>query len=234
MNSSDVPLWRSVIVAIGVTTPTCPYCGHTFEKMPQRKRACPQCSGVFYARKRAFDSAKALLTEAASREGEAQDALVTLSQTRASTAVLNELVETLRGQVGRLPTADEVVLQYLVRDSAAQAAAKMWGLYRNARFELAESYVRLARNEDGLRLFLEVLLFDVNGAANSEDVPFDPKLFLAAPGAFGQTLDVINLLELSQADVRSAFESVATPIAFALKMPLPVAHAWSRVSKELW
>ncbi len=234
MNASAAPSWRSVITAIGVTTPTCPYCGHTFEKMPQRKRACPQCGGVFYSRKRALDGAKVLLTEAAARDSEAQDALVTFVQEGASTAALDSFVHALQTHLGRVPTADELVVQHLARDAAVQAEARMWGLYSIARFRLAESCVRQQRFEDALRLFLEVLLFQVNGSLNSDDAQFDPTLGFVAPGVVGRTLDVIDILKLTPTDVRSVFESVAAPIVAALKMPLPVANAWARLSKELW
>jgi predicted nucleic acid-binding Zn-ribbon protein len=95
--------WRIVLTGIGTASPRCPYCGYAFEKMPQRKRACPKCTGMFYSRKRALDGAKVLLTEAEARDGEAQDALLTLTQEGVTDAELDGLVRTLYGHVGRVP-----------------------------------------------------------------------------------------------------------------------------------
>lgn len=235
--------WRVVLTAIGVTSPTCPHCGHAFEKMPQRKRACPKCTGIFYSRKRAFDGAKVLLTEAHAREGEAQDALVTFTQEGVSDAELDMLVRVLQGQLGRVPTADEVITQHLARAAAAHAQSFDWGLYRNARFHLAESCARRGQHEDALRLLLEVSLLDLNGPRNcggNKDPelrrrfpPFDPKTAFLAPGIISRTVKLIELLKLSPEDTRRVFESVAGSVGPALKLPRPTNTAWRELSKAL-
>ena len=50
---------------------------------------------------------------------------------------LDALVHGLQGQLGRVPTADEVLTQHLARAAAAHAEALDWGLCRNARFNVA-------------------------------------------------------------------------------------------------
>src|SRR5450755_2680739 len=72
--------WRTLLTPLGVTAPACPYCGHAFDKMPQRKRACPSCQKPIYSRKRPLDGVKVLLTEQQAKEGEGQDALLGLVQ----------------------------------------------------------------------------------------------------------------------------------------------------------
>jgi hypothetical protein len=236
------PSWRVVLTDIGVASPNCPYCAHAFEKMPQRKRSCPKCSGVLYSRKRAIDGTKVLLTETQARDGEAQGALLTLVQEGVPDAELDVLVRALHGQLGRIPTADEVVAQHLVRAAAAHAEAWRWGLYRNARFNLAESCARRGLREDALRLFLEVSLLDLNGPRNcgTKDPeitrrlpPFDPKTAFLAPGVISRTADVIAELKLSSEDTRHVFESVASTVGPALKLPRSTDAAWRELAKAL-
>ncbi len=237
------PSWRLVLTAIGVTTPTCPHCGHAFDKMPQRKRACLKCSAVFYSRKRSLDGAKVLLTESDAREGEAQDALVTLTQEGVSDADLDALVHALQGQLGRVPTADEVLTQHRARAAAAHAESLDWGLYRNARFNLAESCVRRGQHENALRLLIEVSLLDLNGPRNcggSKDPellrrfpPFEPKTAFLAPGIINRTVEIIDLLKLSPSDTRSMFDSVAGSVGPTLKLPRSATSVWRELSKAL-
>lgn len=234
--------WRKVLTEIGVAAPTCPYCGHAFEKMPQRKRSCPKCSGVLYSRKRAIDGAKVLLTDAQARDGEAQHALVALSEEGVSDADIDALVGALQAQFGRVPMADEVVTEYFARSAAAHAEAWDWGLYRNARFNLAEACARRGLHEDALRLFLEVSLIDLNGPRNCgtkdpeilrDFPPFDPKTAFLAPGVINRTVDVIAELKFSPADTRRAFESVASSVGPALSLPGAPTTAWRELSKAL-
>jgi predicted nucleic acid-binding Zn-ribbon protein len=236
------PSWRIVLTELGVAGPTCPYCGHVFEKMPRRKRSCPKCSGVLFSRKRAIDGTKVLLTEAQSRDGEAQEALMALTQEGVSDADLDELVRALQAQLGRVPTADDVVTRHLARSAAAHAEALHWGLYRNARFRLAESCARRGLREDALRLFLEVSLIDLNGPRNCGTTdpeflrrfpPFDPKSAFLAPGVIALTVDLIAELEFSPDDTRRVFESVASSAGTALKLPRSRSSVWRELSKAL-
>jgi hypothetical protein len=145
-------------------------------------------------------------------------------------------------ELGRIPTADEVVAQHLVRAAAAHAEAWRWGLYRNARFNLAESCARRGLREDALRLFLEVSLLDLNGPRNcgTKDPeitrrfpPFDPKTAFLAPGVISRTADVIAELKLSPDDTRNVFESVASTVGPALKLPRSTDAAWRELAKAL-
>lgn len=239
---ASVRSWRIVLTEIGIASPTCPHCAHAFEKMPQRKRSCPKCGGVFYSRKRPFDGAKVLLTEAHARDGEAQDALVMLTQEGVDDSELDALVGALQMQLGRVPTADEILVRHLARSAAAHAEAWNWGLYRNARFQLAESCTRRGLHQDALRLFLEVSLIDLNGPRNcgTKDPeillrfpPFDPKTAFLAPGVISRTVDVIAELKFSPEDVRRVYESVASSVGAAVGLPRAPSTAWRELSKAL-
>ncbi len=234
--------WRVVLSEIGASRPTCPYCARAFDRMPQRKRSCPECGGVLYSRKRAVDGTKVLLTEAQALEGEAQDALVTLAAEGAGNAELDGLVGSLHVTLDRMPTADEVVCQYLTRSAAKHAELCNWGLYRNARFNLAESYARRRSYEEALRLFLEVSLIDLNGPRNrgTKDPaalrripPFEPHAGSLASGVLSRTIDVITELKFSRDELQRLFESVASAMTTVTNLPRPTSAAWQELSAAL-
>jgi hypothetical protein len=117
-----------------------------------------------------------------------------------------------------------------------------WGLYRNARFHLAESCMRRGLREAALRLFLEVLLIDLNGPRNcgTRDPnilrrfpPFDPKNAFLAPGVISRTVDVIVDLKLSPGDTRRVFESVASAVGPALQLRRSADAAWRELEEAL-
>jgi hypothetical protein len=60
------------ITAIGNTEPICPYCNYRFDKMPQRKKKCPNCNNFFYSQARPLDNRKVLIREDQLREMGAQ------------------------------------------------------------------------------------------------------------------------------------------------------------------
>lgn len=236
------PGWRSLITPVGVSSPTCPYCGHAFEKMPQRKRSCPSCAGVFYSRKRAIDGAKVLLKESEVPVLEAQDSLVALAQDGTTAGDLDQAVRALQGQLGRAPSPDEVVADHLIRAAAGHAESWSWGLYRNARFGLAEVRARQGRLEEALRFLLEVSILDLNGAHNCgtkdpavtrDFPPFNPKAASLAPGIVARTAEVIASLELPDVEARRLFESVAGTVGPAFRLPRSPDAVWRELSKAL-
>lgn len=236
--------WRSLITPIGVATAICPSCGHPFDKMPQRKRACPQCGSVLFSRKRAFDGEKVLLTERQALEGEAQQALRSLAGQDANESKLNSIVTALHRDLGRSPTADEVVARHLRLIAAEHAAAADWGLSRNALFELSESLIRQGQVREALSLLLEVSLSDLNGARNCGGTrdpellkrfpPFDAKMAFLAPGIVSRTREAIAILGLSEDQTRVAFEEVAGPARATLGLPRTNQSVWSELSKALF
>ncbi|CAM4282408.1 zinc ribbon domain-containing protein [Corallococcus exiguus] len=228
--------WRMLLSELGVAGPNCPSCGHGFEKMPQRKRACPKCSAILYSRKRAFDGAKSLLTETQARDDEAQGSLRSFVQNGGvPEPEVEALLILLHGQLGRVPTAHDVVAEILMRQAATHAEAWNWGLYRNARFNLAEALVHQGRREDALNLFLEVLLLDLNGPRNmgTKDPeivrrfpPFDPSTAFLAPGAIGRAVDVMADLRLSTDEVEKRFISLDGSTEPLRGLPRSAVDAW--------
>ncbi len=51
------------ITPIGNTEPVCPYCNYKFDKMPLKKKQCPNCKNFIRSRTRPFDNQKILIRE---------------------------------------------------------------------------------------------------------------------------------------------------------------------------
>jgi len=60
---STPKLKDSTGTAIGNPGPVCPYCNYRFDKIPQRKKKCPNCAKFVYSRTRPLDNEKVLLKE---------------------------------------------------------------------------------------------------------------------------------------------------------------------------
>ncbi|MEQ9325607.1 MAG: hypothetical protein RIF41_40960, partial [Polyangiaceae bacterium] len=235
--------WRIVLADIGTPTPTCPYCHHRFPKMPPRKRKCPECDGTFYSRKRALDGTKVLLTEPEAREDEAQRVLLGRIREKGATEVdLDSLVQSMHVQHRRFPTVHELVAAELRREAAAHASSGNWGLYRNARFNLAEACSRTGVADDALRLLLEVSLLDLNGPRNvgrngpafAPSLPaFDPSSAFLAPGVVKRTADAMNDLGLSLEELRLVFDEVVSAVRPTLNLQRSTDDVWKELLNAL-
>lgn len=60
---SIIPTNQGKFTEIGNTEPVCPYCNYRFDKMPQRKKKCPNCNNFVRSRTRPFDNKKVLVKE---------------------------------------------------------------------------------------------------------------------------------------------------------------------------
>ena len=63
---------QATLKEIGVAEPICPYCGNVLEKMPGRKKKCPNCSNYVFVRTRPLDGKKVLIREDQKEEMEEQ------------------------------------------------------------------------------------------------------------------------------------------------------------------
>jgi len=235
--------WRSVIRPVGTAEPHCPYCGHAFEKMPGRKRDCPSCRGTFYSRKRPSDGLKVLLTEADAAEVEGQSALLTLVQENDPSASSAETIfRQLSASLGRAPNAEDLVAAYLMALATSHEQAWKWGLFRNARFGLAESCARRRAFDDAVNLYLEVCLLDLNGPRNlgSRDPglvkrfpPFDPSHSFLAPGVLSRLEDAAKERNLLVDELKGRFVKLAKTTGRRFGLPRDVDDAWRELARAL-
>ena len=223
--------------------PQCPYCGHTFEKMLGRKRACPSCNGTFYSRKRPSDGQKVLLTEVDAAEVEGQTALLTLIQeNHAENSAMDKRARQVARALDRQIVAEDLVAAYLTELVELHEQSWNWGLYRNAVFGQAESSVRRGDYDKAVDLFLRVCLIDLNGPRNvgGKDAgllkrfpAFDPKRSFVAPGVLGRLEESAGKVGLSSEQLKLRFENVAASTGKKLGLPKSGKAAWEEFCGNL-
>lgn len=150
----------------------------------------------------------------------------------------------LRKRFGREPSGNDVEWTILNDDILNHAKEANWGLYRNARFSMAEILANEGRHKQSLQFLVEVCYLDLNGPNNCGGVqddpqlrrefpPFDPKAGDLAPGIIGRVLEKMEQTETSLSGLESEFMDVANRVQATIKPPLPPAKAWKKVKREL-
>ena len=240
MNS---PRWRSLLVPLGVTTPNCPYCGHAFNTMPQRQRACPSCTQTFSSRKRTFDKVKALLTLDESTEDESQAALLNLTESPHLRDRLDESLARFHQQFGRAPTIDEFQAEHLGAAATLHAAAQRWGSYTSARTLTAATFSRRKLHNYALPIHLEAAYLALNVPRDHHTqnarFPRAPEPFAPSQDAFISSYTTAGigaaatLLPCTPLELRKIFTNVATHVRQSLGPPLAVDEAWLWLSARL-
>jgi hypothetical protein len=230
---------------IGETRPVCPYCAHELQKMPGRKKSCPNCNRDIYVRTRPKDNAKILIRDDevlaveelwAKKNGTHKEFLAT--QKRRQT-----IVDRLTKKFGRTPSANDVEWAILNDDVLTHAQQMDWGLYRNARFSMAEILKKESKDDQALTFYLEVCYLDLNGPNNCGGIrdpqlqkdfpPFNPKDGDLAPGVLGRILDIIENSDGKTVVDEARFMNAASRIHGSLHLPLPPDKAWGKVKRAL-
>lgn len=129
--------------------------------------------------------------------------------------------------------------------SLMQEAQKMnWGLYRNIRFEMAESLKKENKLQNALETYLEVLYLDQNGPNNRESIkndtqllrefpPFDPSSVFIAPGIVDRVRILEKKLKITLNEIREIFLKHNQQIKEALRTPTTPEEAWRKIEPEL-
>ena len=143
---------------------------------------------------------------------------------------------------GRQPSDDDVKWSRLNKELMLHAGKGDWGLYRNARFSMAEILRRDNRPEAALYTYLEVCYLDLNGPRNMGGVtdrsiikefpPFDQSMAFLAGGVTGRISSIMKQLGITLPDVKPKFLEQNTQLRKALKLPLDVEKAWQSIEKD--
>lgn len=229
---------------IGETRPICPYCTFDLQKMPGRKKSCPKCKNDIYVRTRPQDNAKILIREEQIIAIEEQWAMKngTHAQFLAAQQRRQSVVASLTRRFGRPPSTNDVEWAILNDDILEHAKQMDWGLYRNARFAMAEILSKESRFEQALDFYLEVCYLDLNGPNNcggirdpqirKEFPPFNPKDGMLAPGVLGRIHDIVDNRDGQFTIAEDQFSKVAIPIYNSLRLPLSPDKAWAKFRRE--
>lgn len=232
--------------AIGLTEPRCPYCRGALAKMPGAKKKCPSCGNFIYVRTRPLDNKKVLLRDEDRELLDEQWAIANGSHAEylAAKRHRSEVCQQLARKLGRPPAAHELEW-YLLEDELRMTARDgNWGLYRNAKMNMAS----IARKRDNpaaaLALLFEVCYLDLNGPRNCGGMgsdpshgpryrPFSPKEAFLAPAVLGEVADLVADLHGDIEAARRTFLEVAGRAFADLRLPVDPEKAWNKLAREL-
>ena len=248
-------LRHSKYTAIGNTDPICPHCNYRFDKMPMKKRECPNCKKIFYSRTRPLDNKKILLKEDQLAELEEQlaelDAEFELRHTLSSIkrdintprqkAEYNKAKSEMTAKFGRGASEIDIFWRFLNNEILYYTIRKDWGLYSNVIRQQAKLLEGEGRIKQALVFYLWICYLDLNGPNNIGGlvgIPgikgFDPKMGFLAPGIIGGIAKINESLKLSNDEIRTIFFDHNQKIYDAMKLPISPNKAWIDIEKAIW
>lgn len=226
--------------AIGNAEPLCPYCGHKFEKMPGRKKECPECKKTFVVRTRPLDNKRVLLTGDQAIEADRQ-IMIKRGQfdqrQQRSYSVIRKDVQT---RLGKEPTNYEVMSAFLTGECRYFASRNDWGFYTNTLGEQEKLAEDFGNKDEALFFCLMICYLDLNGQNNiggrpSPGIkPFDPKVAFLAPHYIKRIRVLSEELDLSQKEVKTRFVEGAKKMKETLHTPVAANTAWGKLSSEVY
>ncbi len=124
---------------IGVTKPICTYCEHRLDKMPGRKKRCPNSNNDIFVRTRPKDDRTVLIREDEivaiedlwARKNGTHKAFAQAQRHRKS------LAQDLAARLNREPTKNEVELAVLIDEGQTHARDTDWASYSTTRYMMA-------------------------------------------------------------------------------------------------
>lgn len=143
--------------SVGNLEAVCPYCNQSLEKKPGRKKKCQHCGQFIYVRTRPSDEQQVLVTEAQAEEIGEQWSIVNgthiayLAEKKRFAGEKDKLAK----RFGREPSDNDVRWSQLNQELLQHARQRNWGLFRNAKFEMAEILRKEDKSTDALGFYLE-------------------------------------------------------------------------------
>lgn len=236
---------RPKLEPIGMIEPVCPYCASQLEKMPGRKKKCPQCTKPIFVRTRPTDRQRILVREDQLEVIEEQWAIVngTHQEFLANKSRAEQIRVQLRDKFGREPSNNDIQWSLLNQDAMKHASRKDWGLYRNVRLNMAQLLAKEGKDKEALRYYLWVCYIDLNGPSNmggikdpkilKEYPPFSPKKGDLVPGIVGEVEDLANKLEMANQQLVGMFKKVADSEYKSLRLPVAPKTACAKIEKSI-
>ena len=227
----------------------CPNCHKTLSKIPGAKTKCPHCGDFMYVRTKTNNVRVVVTKNEADKIDEAwriengvQEAYL------AEQKKFNDRKELLRKKFGgKEPSENDVHWGLLNEELLENAKSEQWGLYRNARFQMAEILSKEDKLKDALRMYLGVCYLDMNGATNMPTdeqgnviydteyfKPFDPEQKFLAPGIIDRIKKIIKKLNLEKQEVREIYLSFADVQQRSTRAPLAPTDTFSELETEIW
>jgi DNA-directed RNA polymerase subunit RPC12/RpoP len=246
MNSIRETFSLPKLPKIGVVDSVCPYCNKELQKKPGKKKKCPHCGKYIYVRTRPQDKKQVLVTEDQAELIEEQWSIVngTHDEYLARRRTIEEERTRLAKQFGREPSEKDVQWALLNKEVLKHASDGDWGLYRNARFQMAEILRKESKLNQALSMYFWVCYLDLNGPRNTGGVkdpdllrdypPFSSKGAFLAPGVISRITRLLDKLTLDHAEIMALFEKAAEHDYKGLKLSVSPSDAWQKLKKELF
>jgi DNA-directed RNA polymerase subunit M/transcription elongation factor TFIIS len=226
---------------LGNVEPICPYCNKPLIKKPKRRSKCPHCGNFFRVRTRPQDRQQVLVTEEQAEEiarqyylGYGRDPENWLREKR---IVWDQQWSELNKQSGKY------------------AKDGQWGLYRNCRYAMGDIFqaeanflvtvmkyskeeqqgIQALSMKQAIRMYLEVALFDLNGASNHNEFKLcETKIQFwdIAPAVMDWIVELSTNLGIQRNELRELFDEVADQYT-GFPFPLTTNDAWKRFGEAL-
>ena len=233
---------------IGNIDPVCPYCNQMLDKKPGRKKKCPHCSNFIYVRTRPSDEQQVLVTKEQAEKIEEQWSIMngTHEYYLAAKQKFQNERNALQERFGHPPSDNDVRWSMLNKDMIEHARHRDWGLFRNAKFDMAEILRREDRLMGAMELYLEICYLDLNGPNNmggitEQDIlrefpPWDPKGPAAdiAPGIIARICRIIKETKTDRNRIEEIYQNRALSLYKSLCLPVSPSVAWQQISEALF
>jgi DNA-directed RNA polymerase subunit RPC12/RpoP len=233
--------------SIGNVDAICPHCNQPLDKKPSRKKKCPHCGEFIFVRTRPSDEQRVLVTEDQAEEIEEQWSIVngTHGEYLAKKKRFADEKAKLAKRFGREPSDNDITWSLLNQELMVHASQQNWGLFRNAKMQMADILRKESRLVVALGMYFEVCYLDLNGPNNMSGVtdrkllkqfpPWNPKQdALLAPSIVGRIARLIQKTETDERQAEELFVSRASKLKESLRLPVTVGKAWTEMRKALY
>jgi len=225
----------------------CPNCHKALSKIPGAKTRCPHCGEFMFVRTRPKDNVRVVVTKTEADKIDEEWTIVagTHDIFVAEKEEFAKEKEILRKRFGgKEPSDNDVWWGLLNKQLIEHVKNADWGLYRNARFQMAEILRGEMKLKDALQTYFEVCYLDLNGVRNvggmndpellKEFPPFDLKesAFLA-PGVIDLIKRIVLKLNLPKDEIKQIFIEHNSRSEKSLRLPLSAEKAWQSLQKEI-
>ncbi len=233
---------QDLMKPLGNVEPVCPYCNKSLEKKPKKRSKCPHCENYFLVRTRPQDRQQVLVTEEQAEEISKQ---YNAGYGRDPENWLRELRKEWDKKWGELN-----------KQSTEYTKNGFWGLYRNCRYGMGEvlraeanfvlarlNFLKeerhktkaIARMRQAIKMYLEVALFNLNGANNNNEFkPYEKRVqfWYIAPAVMDWIIELSTDLGIQRSNLRNMYYEVAN-LYKSFFFPLTTDETWKRFGEAL-
>jgi hypothetical protein len=230
---------------VGNTEPICPYCSSSLDKMPGRKKQCPNCGNFMYVRTRPIDGKKVVITKHAI--GQVENLWTMLYDVRqvhiADEKVFEKEKAILSTRFRGKPSDHDVFWSICNKQLLEYSKQSDWGLFRNTRLNMAQLLTLERKYRVALDTFLEVSYIDANGPNNMGGIqdaqlvkkypPFNRKHAFQAVAIVSYIKTLSDWLDFTQRDLKESYLKVASQLSKDMGLTVSPKDGWNDLEVEM-